>query len=367
MKGWHHIFLLVLLLCPVWVGAQNSSVAQRAKSRMEAIRDRHAGKVEKLKAEHEAFRREVMAKWGDKQMVESTQKVWVEYSDDKESRFSVDFEKGEVVVEVLSEKEEPKESVEKKIANTVETMLSSRGKTVDFKSEVVEQKPVAKKPIMEGQIKVASGEVAAKSGSFSKKEVATGTGIKSVNSVVLQLNPDHLDKRVNEFRPYVEKYSEEFGIDQPLVYAIIEQESSFNPMARSSKAYGLMQLVPNTGGRDANRYVHKIDRNPEPEELLDPENNIRLGTAYIKILMTREFPAVAEKINRMLCTIAAYNTGSGNVARAFNGTLSVKSVVGRINSMDNGQLYNYLKTHLHHPEARGYVQGVTAKMKKYVK
>lgn len=363
------IFAIVLFLFVGVVSfAQNSSIAGRSKSRMEAIRNRHTDKVERLKAEHEAFRREVMEKWGEKQMVESSQKVWVEYSDDMESRFSVDFEKGEVKVEVLSDRNEPVKVTSGRIQKSVEDMLGSRGKTIDFKSEVVEQKPVSDKPILENQIKVVPKEVAAKSSTHSHKEVSTSTGVKKVSSVVLQLNPDHLNQRAQKVRPYVEKYAKMYGIDVPLVFAIIEQESAFNRMARSGKnAYGLMQLVPKYGGKDAYMYVYKIDDEPEPEFLYDEENNIRLGTAYIKILMTREFPAIKEKINKMLCTIAAYNTGAGNVARAFTGKLSVSGAAGQINAMSNGQLYNYLRQNLHHPEARGYVKGVTDKMRKYVK
>ena len=363
-----HILLAVLLLWPVCAGAQNSTIARRAKERMSAIKASHNDKVEKLKAEHEAFRREVMAKWGEKHMVESSQKVWVEYSDDKESRFSVDFEKGEVKVEVLSDKDEPVKVTSGRIQKSVEEMLGSRGKTIDFKSEVVEQRPVADKPILENQIKVVPKEVAAKSSTHSHKEVSTSTGVKKVSSVVLQLNPDHLNQRAQKVRPYVEKYAKMYGIDVPLVFAIIEQESAFNRMARSGKnAYGLMQLVPKYGGKDAYLYVYKINDAPEPAFLYDEENNIQLGTAYIKILMTREFPTIKERINKMLCTIAAYNTGSGNVARAFTGKLSVSGAAPQINAMSNEQLYNYLRQNLHHPEARGYVKGVTEKMKKYVK
>lgn len=363
------IFVIVLFLFVGVVSfAQNSSIAERAKSRMVAIKGKHTDKVERLKAEHEAFRREVMAKWGEKQMVESSQKVWVEYSDDKGSRFSVDFEKGEVKVEVLSDKDEPVKVTSGRIQKSVEEMLGSRGKTIDFKSEVVQQKPVSDKPILENQIKVVPKEVAAKSSAHSHKEVSTSTGVKKVSSVVLQLNPDHLNQRAQKVRPYVEKYAKMYGIDVPLVFAIIEQESAFNRMARSGKdAYGLMQLVPKYGGKDAYMYVYKIDDEPEPEFLYDEENNIRLGTAYIKILMTREFPTIKERINKMLCTIAAYNTGSGNVARAFTGKLSVSGAAPQINAMSNEQLYNYLRQNLHHPEARGYVKGVTEKMRKYIK
>ena len=368
MKIAFHILLSLLLLSPLCAGAQNSTIAQRAKERMAAIKGSHNEKVERLTAEHEAFRKEVMAKWGESRMVESSQKVWVEYSDDKESRFSVDFEKGEVKVEVLSDKDEPAEVISGRMEKTVEAMLGSRGKTIDFKSEVVEQKPVADRPILENQIKVTPKKVASKGSSYAKKEVSTDAGVKKVSSVVLQLNPDHLNQRAQKVRPYVEKYAKMYGIDVPLVFAIIEQESAFNRMARSGKnAYGLMQLVPKYGGKDAYMYVYKVDDEPEPAFLYDEENNIRLGTAYIKILMTREFPTIKEKINNMLCTIAAYNTGAGNVARAFTGGLSVKGASGQINSMSNAQLYNYLRQNLHHPEARGYIKGVTEKMKKYVK
>jgi len=368
MKNMAYIVLALLLFFSVCAGAQNNSIAERAKSRMAAIKKSHYDKADRLKAEHEAFRKEVMAKWGETQMVESSRKVWVEYSDDMNTRFRVDFEKGVATVEVLSGKEEPEEVVAGKLQKAIESMLGSKGKSIDFKSKVVEQKPVATEPIMENQIKISYAEIDTKCRSYQKKDVATSSGTKSVNSVMLQLASDHLSQRAEKVRPYVEKYSKMFGIDEPLIFAIIEQESAFNRMARSGKdAYGLMQLVPKYGGRDAYLYVHKIDDAPEPEFLYNEDNNIRLGTAYIKIIMTRDFPTITERINKMLCTIAAYNTGAGNVARAFTGNLNVSDAASQINSLSNGQLYNHLKTRLHHPEARGYIQGVTTKMKKYVK
>ena len=47
----------------------------------------------------EEFQREVKAMWGD--FVTSTKKDWVEYSEDKTGRSCVDFEAGEVLVEVM--------------------------------------------------------------------------------------------------------------------------------------------------------------------------------------------------------------------------------------------------------------------------
>ena len=51
-----------------------------------------------------------------------------------------------------------------------------------------------------------------------------------------------------------------FG-DPPVVFAVIHTESYYNPKARSgAPAYGLMQLVPTSGGRAAYRYVYKKDQ-----------------------------------------------------------------------------------------------------------
>lgn len=361
------IFIFIFIFSSVMASAQNSNISQRARSRMDAIRSSHFNKVEKLKAEHEAFRKDIMARWGDREMVESTQKVWVEYSEDRNTRFKVDFEKGEAVVEVLSDKNEPEQVVKERLEKGIGSMLESKGKSIDFKSDVVEQKPVTAEPIMEKQINISKGEIAAKSASYAGNDVSTKNGVKRVNSVVLQLSPDHLSERAARYSGLVNQYSKRFGIDEPLIYAIMEQESSFNPMARSSYAYGLMQLVPNSGGKDAYLYVHKINDEPTPEFLYVPDNNIRLGTAYIKILMTREFPSIKDWTNRVLCAIAAYNTGSGNVAKAFTGNNSVSSASAKINAMSNAELYNHLKNHLPHAETRDYIQKVTSKMKKYVK
>lgn len=88
------------------------------------------------------------------------------------------------------------------------------------------------------------------------------------------------------------------------VYAITRQESAFMADARShAGATGLMQLMPATARETAQRY--KISFN-HPNELLLPERNIALGTAYLSQLngMFRG--------NRVLAS-AAYNAGPGRV------------------------------------------------------
>ena len=128
------------------IGTMTQYLAESARERMKQMRTSHFAYKDKLRAEHEAFKKEVMAKWGDKSMVESTKKEWVEYSDDKESRTKVDFESGTVTVEVISDKGEPQSATKARLEESVSNLLESKGKTIDFKSEVVEQKPVTEKP-----------------------------------------------------------------------------------------------------------------------------------------------------------------------------------------------------------------------------
>ena len=77
--------------------------------------------------EYEQFREEVMETWGDKVMVESSRKEWVEYSGDRTSRTSVNWESGKVAIEVLVDPNEDDAAVKEKLEKAVSELLSSRG------------------------------------------------------------------------------------------------------------------------------------------------------------------------------------------------------------------------------------------------
>ena len=187
-------------------------------------------------------------------------------------------------------------------------------------------------------------------------------------SISLELVEDHIPKRAQEFKDEIQRHSGRFGVNEPLIYAIMEQESYFNPMAKShAGAYGLMQIVPSSGGLDANRYVHNIDKRPTPEDLYKPDYNIELGTGYLKKQMNVYFSGVKDPRCKMLCAIAAYNTGQNNVYYAFTGKRKVDGAFKEINRYSYEQLYEHLKRHLPHPETKDYIQKVSEKMKKYTK
>nr|WP_006717915.1 lytic transglycosylase domain-containing protein [Desulfitobacterium metallireducens] len=105
------------------------------------------------------------------------------------------------------------------------------------------------------------------------------------------------------YRPTVEKYAREYGVDPYLVIAVIRAESSFMPQSESHKgALGLMQLMPNTASDIAEKMD---DKSFTQEELKDPEKNIQYGTWYLANLQ-KEF-------NNIALTVAAYNGGRGHV------------------------------------------------------
>lgn len=114
-----------------------------------------------------------------------------------------------------------------------------------------------------------------------------------------------------EYSEYVTKYSQEYGIDENLIYALIKAESNFDANAVSNKdAQGLMQLMYSTAKDVAKKSRIELTE----ENILDPETNINIGTKYISTLL--------EKYECVEVAIAAYNAGSGNVDKWIaNGTI----------------------------------------------
>lgn len=92
-----------------------------------------------------------------------------------------------------------------------------------------------------------------------------------------------------------------FKLDPALVYAIIRQESTFNPAAKSPKgALGLMQVMPSTA-----KHVGVENE----DALLQPGVNLDVAQNYILELFKR--PAINGDLVKLL---VAYNAGPTNLA-----------------------------------------------------
>jgi membrane-bound lytic murein transglycosylase C len=179
-------------------------------------------------------------------------------------------------------------------------------------------------------------------------------------------SPGYQSRLAARYADLVRQEAGRFGLKPSLVLAVIETESAFNPRATSpAPAYGLMQIVPTSGGRDSYHFVHGVRNVPGPEFLYDPANNIKLGAAYLRLLESNYLAAISDPQSRLYGMIAAYNTGSGNVARAFNRTTSVRAAAQIINQMAADGVYEHLRTQLPYEETRRYIAKVTEAQRRY--
>lgn len=130
--------------------------------------------------------------------------------------------------------------------------------------------------------------------------------IKIQNIVLKQIYP-------LKYTQEVKKYSEEYGLDELLVYAIMKAESNFEPNITSgSGACGLMQLMESTAKEMADKIGYDFG---VKEALYNPEVNIMLGTKYFSELLK-------QYDDNIYLALTAYNAGIGNVAKWIeNGTI----------------------------------------------
>lgn len=193
---------------------------------------------------------------------------------------------------------------------------------------------------------------------------------KTVYYVQFSMVNSHIDKRALHYATTVRKNSESARVSRSLIYAITSIESAFNPYAVSSApAYGMMQLVPTSGGREAYRKARGEDVIPSMEFLFVPENNIELGSTYLGVLLyDSPLRDIHDPVSREYCAIAAYNTGPGNVFRAFSslsGRDRQNDALRAINAMRPDEVYGALRTKLPYEETRGYIANAVQAKKRY--
>lgn len=109
-----------------------------------------------------------------------------------------------------------------------------------------------------------------------------------------------------KYDEYVSYYCEEYQVDEALVYAVIKNESGFQPDAVSSvNARGLMQIQGPT--LEWAVYREGEDAQVTADDLFDPEVNIKYGVMLLSLFI-KEF----EHTDVALCS---YHAGWGNVKK----------------------------------------------------
>jgi membrane-bound lytic murein transglycosylase C len=324
------------------------------------------------------FKNTIVREWGE--YASSSNKQWVEFSRDTKSRSIVDFAKGTVTVETLMRPNDTSENaVKKELAKAIERTLTSKGAVSAI--PICPQDSIAcalTMPVLTNQVVADNGTTVTPENvdAFAKQTVenseitASPVPDGSSEKYVLKftLTPDHLARRMAPFLPIVKEYCQKYDLYPAHVLAMIHTESYFNPMARSAEnAIGLMQLVPEKGAREAWQFINREQTAmPRIEYLYDPKTNIELGCTYLYILKTRDFKEVLNKDCCMYCSIAGYNTGSGNVAYAFVGERKLAPAIQAINSINDAvKVYYQLVHKLPIMETRNYLENVIERVHLY--
>lgn len=310
------------------------------------------------------LRGEVGKSWGQGEVIIPANKRYVKYTQNYKSRAIVQFDQGTVVVETLDEAA-PQQSLKNAIVTTLLTPDDPRA--VDLYSD--KGITLSGTPYLYGLLAdhdhqaIGSPWRAERYADYllknhtQQRTVKTGEGEQQVWFVALTMVNDFENRQALHYQKAVSQYAQRYRVSRSLVYAVIKTESAFNPFAVSTApAYGLMQLVPATGGRDAYRYVTGHDHPPSKEYLFNADNNIKLGTAYLGMLDQQQLAAIADPLSREYCTIAAYNGGAGNVFRTFS--TSRNTAAQQINQLSPAEVYRTL--HEQHPrdETRRYLAKV---------
>ncbi|KLI53062.1 lytic transglycosylase [Brachyspira hyodysenteriae] len=124
----------------------------------------------------------------------------------------------------------------------------------------------------------------------------------------VDLLPDEFRKRVypRYFDEYVVPEAKYYKIEPAFVYAIMREESLFDPKAKSwVGAMGLMQLMPTTAAAENKKARYRYN----PLDLTDPKQNINLGVSHLGWLFS------SQKASNYILVAASYNAGSGRGRR----------------------------------------------------
>lgn len=346
--------------------------------------------------------------WGESRQLPEP-KVWVSYSRDRRTRIVVDYDKGEMSVEGFGQDRTALTREFQDILLDDSDALNERAalrrklieKTRPFQEDgdkwdeweetendvprarhprpKMKRKPVPKAekqaprteqrdkvkrnaPIKWQQRRELSQLVAPQARpQFVKRKVALKNGQQTtLTRLTIPLRKDRDRLSAQALRHPVRTVAQKYNLPQSLILSMIKNESSFNPRARShANALGLMQLVPTSGGKEAYSYLKGKEATPGAEVLYDPHKNILLGATYLHLLNTRYFGKVKDDIARQYLIISAYNTGAGNVAKAFTGAMKLSPAIQRINTMSAQQIYQHLLKNLPYAETKTYLARVT--------
>ncbi|PKG74658.1 DUF3393 domain-containing protein [Shewanella sp. GutCb] len=286
------------------------------------------------------------------------------FNESEQASTYVDFKRGLILVETRS-KAQLKQAVVQVLLTQIDPKVIDAQTAQDF--GLISNK---KKPFFWGQIRDQESkpiEFEWRASRYADYLVNNSQKINSRFRVAIYMVKNHSKIASGKYINFARNSGQKHGINTDLIMAIIETESAFNPLARSrSNALGLMQIKANTAGRDYFSLVKGYKHTPSSAYLYDPEKNIEVGTAYLKILSSRYLSGIHHPKKREYAVISSYNGGAGNLWKSLDSRGNRTKALARINKMTVSEFYWFL-THRHHrQETRNYLKKVSSKQKKYL-
>ena len=176
----------------------------------------------------------------------------------------------------------------------------------------------------------------------------------------------HKDIAGGKYLKLAKAASRQHKVPVSLVMAIMETESSFNPLARSrSNALGLMQIKADTAGRDYFSLIKGYKHTPTSSFLYSPKNNIEVAAGYLSILGNRYLVGIKHPKKKEYAIISSYNGGAGNLWLSLDRKGNKTKSLARINKMSVSEFYWFLTNRHIRKETRNYVKKVSGKQAKY--
>jgi membrane-bound lytic murein transglycosylase C len=290
----------------------------------------------------------------------TTKKEWVDYSDQYSTRSYVNFENGDMVLATMIQTSETriteisKERIRRQLAKALSTNNPS-GRSI-LGGQIVDSRG---QPVTEQNLDRYLNEEVFPRLKREPQPLVGKDGLPRYKlSVPMKLVPNHTMVRARPYIPEVKRQSQRFRLRPELVMAVMHTESYFDPLARSHvPAYGLMQLVPIYGAREAYQYVYGRDTVLPANYLYQPTNNIELGAAYLNLLIYKHFAGETHPVKNLYLSVCGYNWGPTSIQR---------KIIRRYptSRMTPEQLYVVLRQRTPQ-ETRDYLQRVTQRMPMY--
>lgn len=304
------------------------------------------------------LRDDIARKW--QKVVVSSRRNWVAYDNKKVTRAIVDFKDGLIKIEaVILEKERDNQS---RLIDNITSKLKKIFKRSDLDS----------RPILQNQVRNQKGQAIDETNldRFIHQEVLPNIEtdpspfeskdgqIRRRYSAHIPMVKDHLQYRLQKYKPLIAANARRFKLPPELLAAVIHAESYFNPLAVSQAgAFGLMQVIPKFAGRESYQYLYGQDWTIRPEYLYSPGINMELGSAYLYLLSRRHFADIKDPVVNRYLSICGYNWGP---------TVLRRKVVNRydFNRIQQGAALQLLQQKC--PEETGkYLAKVVSRMETY--